>query len=608
MSTADTEELNSAQMLSHPSPLTNSHSINPAAYQPPVGPGGPHIGQQPMHNNYPMPPNQMRGPSYRPLPPHLLNQRSRTPFPPRTMTHNSGYNQPVNPSSLSQSNSADMNVYLPLPSNPQLDLTPSQNVLLNPSAEADNVRKVERFLLMLISLAKQKGRPTHMLMQCLVQNLLLGYISEEDFMQHLEQEMDCPPQDKLLTLLKRNMPSVRQNFFNQNPGNQNLLGKKEDVMLDQQRQLVEEHRRAKYEHPQQNPEFPPTGPVSGDNNSAIKPSMPLLDGLKDGKTFINKPPRSATAPGQNGLHTPDKLDNLPIPSPSQRSQSPSSRKYLARPVGTRKPDGARKKFALSQDTAHSPTEGEPIEDEDDSDITVMANIDLQHERQQMAPTQTIGDDVASIQDRTFLPLSELYRTINIRAPRYGIDTIEKEACILISHALEERIRDVIQNLSEVTSHRNTNLQASEDYEATGDIKHQLRAIERVDQSAVENKLDREKKMLIKVSKQRMSKSDDPEVNKMKEFCKKLKKEEEESIRKMAADVTALKMTGSRKKWSAVGPNPAPSSSAGITRNETERGARARARQVRITMKDFGFYMSQEREKKKSIQYYKALLK
>ena len=418
-------------------------------------------------------------------------------------------------------------------------------------------------------------------------------------MQHLEQEMDCPPQDKLLTLLKRNIPSVRRNFFNQNPGNQNLLRKKKDVMLDQQRQLVDEHRRAKFEHPQSTPDYP------GDNtDSAI---MPPIDGMKGNKPLLNKNTRIGSGPAQNGLHTPDKLDSLPIPSPSQRSQSPS-RRYLSRPGTSRKVESSRKKLALSQEAAHSPAEGEAIEDEDDSDITVMANIDLQHERQQMAPTQTIGDDVVSIQDRTFLPLSELYRTINNRAPRYGIDTIEKEACILISHALEERIRDVLDSLSEVTSHRNINLQTSEDYEVTGDIKYQLRAIERVDQSAVESKMDREKKMLIKVSKQRMSKSDDPEVNKMKEFCKKLKKEEEESMRKMAADVTALKMTGSRKKWLAAGPNPAPSSSTGPNRNETERGARARTRNVRITMKDFGFYMSQERDKKKSIEYYKALLK
>ena len=422
-------------------------------------------------------------------------------------------------------------------------------------------------------------------------------------MQHLEQEMDCPPQDKLLTLLKRNMPSVRRNFFNQNPGNQNLLGKKKDVMLDQQRQLVDEHRRAKFEHPQLTPDFPPNAPTGDNADSVIKPPV---DGVKGTKPIPNKNTRIGAGPAQNGLHTPDKFDNLPIPSPSQRSQSPS-RRYLSRPGTARKVDNSRKKLALSQEAAHSPVEGEAIEDEDDSDITVMANIDLQHERLQMAPTQTIGDDVASIQDRTFLPLSELYRTINNRAPRYGIDTIEKEACILISHALEERIRDVLDSLSEVTSHRNIGLQASEDYEVTGDIKNQLRAIERVDQSAVESKMDREKKMLIKVSKQRMSKSDDPEVNKMKEFCKKLKKEEEESTRKMAADITALKMTGSRKKWLAAGPNTAPSSS-GPNQNETERGARARNRNVRITMKDFGFYMSQERDKKKSVEYYKALLK
>ncbi|WP_411023430.1 hypothetical protein, partial [Salmonella sp. s51228] len=43
-----------------------------------------------------------------------------------------------------------------------------------PDNNAENVKKMERFLLMLISLARQKGKPTHMLMQYLVQNLLLG--------------------------------------------------------------------------------------------------------------------------------------------------------------------------------------------------------------------------------------------------------------------------------------------------------------------------------------------------------------------------------------------------------------------------------------------------
>ena len=596
-------------MISHPSPLTSSHSINPAAYQSPQGPGPQHMPPQPIHNNFQMPPNAMRNPNYPSLPPLLLNPRSRTPYPPQRPIpphNNSGYSQgPPLPPPVTQPNS-EMNMYLPSAPGPQMDLTPSQNVLLNPSIEADNVRKVERFLLMLISLAKQKGRPTHMLMQCLVQNLLLGYISEEDFMRHLEQEMDCPPQDKLLTLLKRNMPSVRRNFFDQNPGNQNLLGKKKDVMLEQQRQLVEEHRRAKYEHPQHSADFPASSP--GDNESTLKQSIPLLDGLKGSKPFLNKLSRPPTGPAQNGIHTGDKSDSLTLPSPSQRSQSPSSARKQPKPATSRRPDGSRKKLALSQEAVHSPAEGEVIEDEDDSDITVMANIDLNHERLQMAPTQTIGDDMASIQDRTFLPLSELYRTVNSRAPSYGIDTIEKEACMLISHALEERVRNVLESLSDVTSHRNMNLLASGDYEVTADVKHQLRAIERVDQSAVDSKLDREKKMLIKVSKQRMSKSDDPEVNKMKEMCKKLKKEEEESIRKMAADVTALKMTGQRKKWSSAGPNPAPSSSTGTNRNETERGARARARQIRITMKDFGFYLSQERDQKKSFEYYKALLK
>ena len=119
------------------------------------------------------------------------------------------------------------------------------------------------------------------------------------------------------------------------------MEKKKEAMLEQQRQLVEEHRRAKQEQQQQATDLSLTpGQGQGENQSQDDP----------------------------------------------------------------------------------PAEGEVMEGEDDSDITVMANIDLNHERQQMAPTQTIGDDVVSIQDRTFIPLSDLYHTVYSHAPQYGIDT------------------------------------------------------------------------------------------------------------------------------------------------------------------------------------------
>ena len=128
----------------------------------------------------------------------------------------------------------------------------------------------------------------------------------------------------------------------------------------------------------------------------------------------------------------------------------------------------------------------------------------------------------------------------------GLESPSAEVLNLISHATQERLKNLVSKLSVVAEHRldviktEGNLEIeikilesqhlySGPYVVTQDIKQQLRFIEDLDKMERKRHDEEEREILMKAAKSR-TKTDDPEKEKLKAKAKEIQKDEADRIR------------------------------------------------------------------------------
>ncbi|NXA73407.1 TAF4 factor, partial [Thryothorus ludovicianus] len=158
-------------------------------------------------------------------------------------------------------------------------------------------------------------------------------------------------------------------------------------------------------------------------------------------------------------------------------------------------------------------------------------------------------------------------------------------------------------------------QDDEWYEQATDVRSQLKFFEQLERLEKQRKDEQEREILLKAAKSR-SRQEDPEQARLKQKAKEMQQQELAQMRQRDANLTALAAIGPRKKRRLDAPGlltiggegvgVCGGSQAGLGTASPRQYPRQKI--TRVNLRDFIFYMEQEREMSHSLLLYRALLK
>ncbi|NXN25706.1 TAF4 factor, partial [Nycticryphes semicollaris] len=257
------------------------------------------------------------------------------------------------------------------------------------------------------------------------------------------------------------------------------------------------------------------------------------------------------------------------------------------------------------------------DDDDINDVASMAGVNLNEESARIMATNSdlVGTQIQSCKDEPFLAAIPLHKRILETAKKLGITDVPAEVVTFISHATQSRLRTVIEKVTVITQHRMESYKDDEWYEQATDVRSQLKFFEQLERLEKQRKDEQEREILLKAAKSR-SRQEDPEQARLKQKAKEMQQQELAQMRQRDANLTALAAIGPRKKRKLDSPGLLAVGGEGLgVCGGSQAGAgtppsRQYARQkiTRVNLRDFIFYMEQERETSRSLLLYRALLK
>uniref|UniRef100_A0AAY4DEC2 TAFH domain-containing protein n=1 Tax=Denticeps clupeoides TaxID=299321 RepID=A0AAY4DEC2_9TELE len=460
----------------------------------------------------------------------------------------------------------------------------------------ENVKKCKNFLSTLIKLASsgKQSSETAANVKELVKDLLEGKIEAEDFTSRLYRELNSSPQPYLVPFLKRSLPALRQ----MTPDSASFI---------QQSQL-------------QQPSTQPTSTAltavvlggSATQRTAIQPAP----------TVVKTPSAAATAatattpaavpilqqPQQQGAMVRPQVSIAQTPMVTLRGQ-PQNRMFVPQTVVKQLPAGEKKALFLSVFFFFFKNR----DDDDINDVASMAGVNLSEESARILATNSdlVGAVMRSCKDEAFLYTSSLNRRMLEIGRKYGVNELGPEVINFVSHATQQRLKNLLEKVSEIAQQKNLSYKEDERYDQASDVRTQLKFFEQLDQAEKQRKEEQEREMLMKAAKSR-SRQEDPEQARLKQKAKEMQQQELAQMRQRDANLTALAAIGPRKKrkldlqtggavTESKSLSTAPASS-GVSRQFT------RQRITRVNLRDLLFCLENERETSHSHLLYKAFLK
>ncbi|XP_011293808.1 transcription initiation factor TFIID subunit 4 isoform X2 [Musca domestica] len=250
-------------------------------------------------------------------------------------------------------------------------------------------------------------------------------------------------------------------------------------------------------------------------------------------------------------------------------------------------------------------------DDDINDVAAMGGVNLAEETQRiLGCTENIGTQIRSCKDEVFLHLPALQARIRAMVMERGLEEPSQDVAVLISHACQERLKNIVEKLAVIAEHRIDVIKLDPRYEVTKDVRGQIKFLEELDKAEQKRHEELEREMLLRAAKSR-SKVEDPEQAKMKARAKEMQRAEMEELRQRDANMTALQAIGPRKKLKLDGDGASSGLGTGASNVLGTSGtppAPLRPRIKRVNLRDMLFFMEQERETCRSQMLYKAYLK
>ncbi|XP_050315623.1 transcription initiation factor TFIID subunit 4 isoform X8 [Anthonomus grandis grandis] len=248
-------------------------------------------------------------------------------------------------------------------------------------------------------------------------------------------------------------------------------------------------------------------------------------------------------------------------------------------------------------------------DDDINDVAAMGGVNLAEETQKiLGSTEYVGTQIRSCKEEIMCSMGSLQSKIRQVMSKHGLEDPSNDVAACISHAAQERLRDLVEKLAVITEHRLEIVKSDSRYEVTNDVKGQLKFLEDLDKAERKKHEELEREMLLRAAKSR-SKTEDPEQAKLKAKAKEMQRVEMEELRQREANATALQAIGPRKKPRLDGETTTNSQAPTSGPNNAVRGQMPlRQRIKKVTMRDLQFLFESEKDLAKSKLLYKAYLK
>ncbi|XP_044597201.1 transcription initiation factor TFIID subunit 4-like [Cotesia glomerata] len=229
-----------------------------------------------------------------------------------------------------------------------------------------------------------------------------------------------------------------------------------------------------------------------------------------------------------------------------------------------------------------------------TDIMELGVVDIEKESE-ISSHEKIGEEIRSCEDKLFLISSVLKEKINKILHKHEIEAYNKDVLALVSHATEQRLKDLVEKMGVVAEHRVDLNRTDPQYEPTQDVRAQLRFLEEVDKAQSDKREAEERQAILKASK---SRSKNEELAKLKEQAKAIQKAEMEERLTRDTNLAALQALGPMRKKPRLEDNTVSA----LTRRVM------RPRIKRVCTKDLIFVLQQEKYSCRSQFLYKAYLK
>ncbi|MCI4378988.1 hypothetical protein PGIGA_G00222680 [Pangasianodon gigas] len=460
----------------------------------------------------------------------------------------------------------------------------------------ENVKKCKNFLATLIKLASHNSPSpeTSRNVKALVQDLLDAKIEPEEFTSRLQTELKSSPQPYLVPFLKKSLPALRLS------------------LLNSQQSLIQP--------PQPKTTVSPTGAVAGAVTTGNAPRQP---------NSTITPPQNIKRTGTVGAQV-----RMPVVITQTVRAAGAVGKSPVVQVG-KSPSAVSVQLSGAQkNKVNDPGGGSFRDDDDINDVASMAGVNLSEESARILATNSelVGTQIRSCKDEAFLPTGLLHRRILETAKKFGVTEVPLEAVNFISHATQTRLRTVLEKVSFIAQHRMDSSKYEEWHEQSSDVRSQLKFFEHLERLEKQRKDEQEREILLKAAKSRSrqedpeqarlkqkakesrSRQEDPEQARLKQKAKEMQQQELAQMRQRDANLTALAAIGPRKKRKV----DSPGATSGTEVSGSSVGSPAsslsssrqfhRQRITRVNLRDFIFYLEQERETSRSLLLYRALLK
>ncbi|XP_019629553.1 PREDICTED: transcription initiation factor TFIID subunit 4-like isoform X2 [Branchiostoma belcheri] len=485
---------------------------------------------------------------------------------------------------------------------------PAQSTLTLTPEAIENVKKCKNFLTTLVKLASSGNQPPEVVKNVkeLVQNLLDAKIEPEEFTLKLQTELKSSPQPYLVPFLKKSLPYVRQALAKggaiggmQIPPQTSSIAQAPVATTttlvtstSTSRQTVVVTTQSQH-------------PPNVRHQAAIK--IAQMTAFQQAQL---KAMGHATTQATNHQQRPVLVTTQPtgVPGVHIIRGSPAQQKGGVMRFVPGTPQASHKvKDSPSRPQGRHPGghAGFSRDDDDINDVASMAGVNLSEESARILATNSelVATELRSCKDETFLSSAPLRKRILEIARKHGLEDASPDVVSLVSHAAEERLRNLLEKLTVIVRHRMESYKDDSRYEVTGQVRQQVKFLEELDRLEKKRHDEQEREMLLRAAKSR-SRQEDPEQLKLKQKAKELQQLELEKIRNQEANMTALMAIGPRKKRKVDSPGPGSSSS--FTPGASVQPVRPRTK--RANLRDLIFLLEQEKETCKSNMLYKAYLK
>ncbi|CAH0716676.1 unnamed protein product, partial [Brenthis ino] len=450
----------------------------------------------------------------------------------------------------------------------------------------DNTKeKCRNFLANLLDLSSKEPKSVEESVRNLIQELIDAQVEPEEFCDRLERLLNASPQPCLIGFLKKSLPLLRQSLVTKelviegiNPPSPHVAF---STLPAPSAQIVTATNNIQLQKP----------PPKAGSTIAVLQNIPVhtkINVTKVGKTMpVNSKTFTRPAAASSGLSTVLTAGKSLL----KEKEKKSGMQFASQPFADDKMAG----------------------DDDINDVAAMGGVNLAEETQRiLGSTDMIGTQIRSCKDEYLIPISVMQSRLKAITAKHGLEEPSAEVAGIMSHAVHERLKNLVEKLAVIAQHRiDLLIKTDSRYEVTQDVKGQLKFLEELDRMDKKRREDSEREMLLRAAKSR-SKNEDPEQAKLKAKAKEMQRAELEELRQREANLTALQAIGPRKKPRLDGPGGAGDSVPGTANHGAGFSGRSqlalRTRLKRINLRDMIYLLEQEKDTAHSVMLYRSYLK